>query len=334
MKVAQDGASYEIGQAMEIGAYCAVDCYAMISGFVGFSEKEKLQKYSRYVVLWLQVVFYCIFITALFYVLRPEVITVRRLVRVIFPVSFGEYWYFTAYTGVFFFMPWLNKVVRNMKKKELERLIGLCLAMFCGYASVVSVVGDPFKLVGGYSFLWPAVLYVLGAYIRKYEIYKCFRKRYLILVYFGFVFLTWIWKFGVGTLSMKMIGVKIGDDILVSYISPTILGSAFVLLLVFAKLKVSGFANQSIKFIAPAAFGVYLLHTHPLVFEYVLKGYFSSVGELPVWLVPGAVLASAFGIFVGGILIDKVRGCLFSILRIKNLAEKIDIFVHKKQESI
>lgn len=46
---------YNILWILEIMSYCAVNCYALISGFVGVKSKFK---YSNILILWLQVVFY------------------------------------------------------------------------------------------------------------------------------------------------------------------------------------------------------------------------------------------------------------------------------------
>lgn len=314
LQQAQTDGSYAVSWFMEIGAYCAVNCYALISGFVGFSEQPKNQKYSRYIILWMQVVFYCILVTGIFCVIRSDVISKVRLFSAIFPVAFKQYWYFSAYIGVFFMMPWLNKAIRNFSKKELTGLVVTCAAVFSFYSTAMQIVGDPFLLSGGYSFLWLMVLYIIGAYIKRYEMYKYIKKSYLILIVCGLVIFTWGWK----------MGMTRGEDIFVSYISPTILGIAVALLLLFCQINVVGFARKCVRFAAPAAFGVYLIHTHPLVFEYIIQGRFSGVADLSVVLIPAVVLGIAAVIFTVCILIDKLRTGIFEILRLNRLAVKME----------
>ena len=50
--------SYNIVWFLEIWAYSAVDIFALISGFVGYREEEKPIKYSSYILLWVQAIFY------------------------------------------------------------------------------------------------------------------------------------------------------------------------------------------------------------------------------------------------------------------------------------
>ena len=65
------GTKNEAAWFLEICAYCAVNCYAIISGYVGISSKFK---YTNIIMLWLQVAFYTLSITAVFSVLKPGTI--------------------------------------------------------------------------------------------------------------------------------------------------------------------------------------------------------------------------------------------------------------------
>lgn len=64
--------NFQLAWFLETLAICAVNCYALISGYVGLNSKHK---YSGIVNLWLQVVFYCVLITAVFSHLQPEYMT-------------------------------------------------------------------------------------------------------------------------------------------------------------------------------------------------------------------------------------------------------------------
>lgn len=59
----------ETAWLLEIGAYSAVNIYAMISGYVGYGRKYK---YSGLVYLYFQVLFYTVPTTIIFYIYRPE----------------------------------------------------------------------------------------------------------------------------------------------------------------------------------------------------------------------------------------------------------------------
>lgn len=42
------GLKNHIAWLLETGAYCAVDCFAIISGFVSYTDKEKTYRYSKF----------------------------------------------------------------------------------------------------------------------------------------------------------------------------------------------------------------------------------------------------------------------------------------------
>lgn len=316
---------YAVGWFLEIGAYCAVNCYALISGFVGYSEKTKVHKYSRYIVLWMQVVFYCISITVLFLMMHIEPVSKKLLLKAFFPVTYKEYWYFSAYTGVFFLMPWLNSAVRNFSKEEATKLVCWLGALFSLYTTFSRIIADTFNIVDGYSFLWVLIVYMIGACIKKCELHKKIKKKQSAMIAIGAIIFTWIWKLGVGKLSISFVSVNVLEGIWISYTSPTILGLAIALLIFFSQVEVGECMRKAVAFVSPAAFGIYLFHTHPLVFVYGIKGNFSGIANLPAWLLLFAVLAVAGMIFIIGILIDKIREGIFKILNLNRLAEKIEI---------
>ena len=49
---------YKTSWLMEIICYCAVDIFALISGYVAYSNSYKKTNYANYVILWLEIVFY------------------------------------------------------------------------------------------------------------------------------------------------------------------------------------------------------------------------------------------------------------------------------------
>lgn len=100
---------YEVVWLIEIAAYCAVNCYALISGYVGIHGKYR---YSNWVLLWLRVLFYSILITVFFKFAAPSVVGRYEWTSAIFPTSREQYWYFTAYTGLFLLIPVLNFLYR------------------------------------------------------------------------------------------------------------------------------------------------------------------------------------------------------------------------------
>ena len=118
---------YEVVWLIEIAAYCAVNCYALISGYVGIHGKYR---YSNWVLLWLRVLFYSILITVFFKFAAPSVVGRYEWTSAIFPTSREQYWYFTAYTGLFLLIPVLNFFISHASRKQLKLVVMLGIVLY------------------------------------------------------------------------------------------------------------------------------------------------------------------------------------------------------------
>lgn len=151
-------AKYNIVWILEIICYVAVNCYALISGFVGI---ESRYKYSNIVLLWLRVVFYSISLYLIGCIFGIVDFNFKTLVTFCFPVVNSKYWYFTAYFCLFFFMPILNAGIQNLEYKQLRNAVILIVIVTCILPFIYS--GDVFQFKKGYSFVWLLVIYIYMA---------------------------------------------------------------------------------------------------------------------------------------------------------------------------
>lgn len=301
-------------QFLRIAMLCAVNCYALISGFVGWDKKPKL---SGLAMLWLKAVFFCLVITACFSPAEE-----RTWLNALLPVTMGQYWYLTAYVGLFVLMPLLNSAVQNMPKREL--FVTLCgiLLLFC--ILPISPLTDAFYLHDGYSALWLAVVYLLGGYLGRYDVLSRLSAKKWGLVYLGAV---------VFALAPRMIVLwqrphywyDAYGNILIEYTAPTILLAAVSLLAIFSRLRLPGRAEKTVSALSPHAFGVYLFHAHPLMFR-LLEGRFAFLGTTSIPALTAAVLAAALGICVLGTAADWLLTGMLRLLHIDRLLKKLDSF--------
>lgn len=179
-----------------------------------------------------------------------------------------------------------------------------------------------FKTHSGYSALWLALLYLAGAYIRKYRLNERIRLRSSLAVYAACVLITWGGKLA---LSGRAEDVRYGE-VLVSYTSPAILLAALMLLLGFSRLSLRGPWKKAVAFFAPAAFGVYLIHEEPLIRDTLMVGRFAGYLQLSPPGMVLSVLGTAFAIWLICSLIDRARLMLFSALKIRQLSDAIERF--------
>jgi surface polysaccharide O-acyltransferase-like enzyme len=318
-------ANYEVAWFLEIAAYCAVNCYALISGYVGYDSKYK---FSNIIYLYFQVIFYTLIITSIFAVLKPETIEISNFVKAVFPFAFGTYWYFTAYFCMFFFMPFMNYFINTAPKNLARKMIFAIIILFSILPAIFA--NDMFKTSGGYSVYWLSMMYIIGAYIKKYGLNLKIRARTSLLGYFIFIIITWLSKLILDVMSNKGFNTPYSSNILVDYTSPTIVGASIMLLMCCLNMKLGKVWKKIISIFAPVAFGVYLIHVEPLIWNNIMKARFVDYLEFNPILMAIAVLGTALFIWFICSIIDKIRLEIFKILKIKQLSNNIENTLSKK----
>lgn len=297
--------SYETAWFLEIAAYCAVNCYALISGYVTFGTSFK---WHRIASLWFQVVFYTLGITWLFSLFSPDLVTQDSWLKAIFPVAHKQYWYFTAYFCMFFFTPFFNMLVESLDSRKASMLISTIIVVFSVYPTFSQA--DLFGTGGGYSMLWLSALYLIGACIKKFQMQEYLKPWISFAAYFGCVFFTWAFK-----LIAERQSLAVSGNFFLHYTSPTILFAGIFLLLAFARLSIrKNAAVSAIRLFSPSAFSVYIIHVQSLVWTCFMKGRFVSYAKEPPLILFGLVLATAFGIYILCSCVDLVRRWVFKNL--------------------
>lgn len=82
-------------------------------------------------------------------------------------------------------------------------------------------------------------------------------------------------------------------------------------MILFVKIKTGDTARKIISFAAPAAFGVYLIHVHSLVWDCFLNERFHWIAYADPWKIPALICGCSAGIFIVCICIEKIRIWLF-----------------------
>lgn len=309
---------YEAGWLLQTAAFCAVDVYALISGFVSCYAKYR---YRNIIELWLQVLFYTFSITTLFCIFVPSKVTAMEWVKAFFPVMFNQYWYFSSYVALFLFIPLLNIILEKMEKRQLQ----FCIVIIIFFFSCIQTLfySDAFGTNDGYSAIWLMILYLVGGYIRKYGQRENVKAGRFLAGYFVMVGLTWLSKLIIEILTLYFLGEVRAGNYLISYKSPTILLAAICLLLFFEKVEISPILKKMIKVCSPMTFGVYLIHNHPLVSSYLMKEMFNEYATFK-WIVEiliifGTTIVINFICYI----IDFIRLELFKMLHIR---QSLDLF--------
>lgn len=306
--------------SIEIACYCAVNVFAIISGYVGVNAKHK---WSSLFLLCFQLTLYACIITSVALIVgwcNHAPISWENFVHYLFP-SATSMWYFAAYFCLFFFMPMLNAIIQNVPQKTLKVAGMFVFIVFCCWTQLFTRVSN---LGGGYSVIWLVVLYVVGGYMSKYKPMQKLSVTASILSYLACVAVTVLSRILIGNLALQSGRI----NILVSYTSPTIFLAAIFLVHAFANMRVSQKATKLIAHTSPMAFGVYLIHCHPYLYDH-LKGLFAWIVPQHICLGVFYVFAVAFAIFAVCLALDWLRLQLFKACKTKEFATRLETALEK-----
>lgn len=299
--------NYKVFCGIEAASICAVDIFAIISGYVA-SDKHT-QKYEKIVSMWMQVFFYSFVLTIILAVLKvSQSITIIRIIKSAFPLLSSKYWYFTGYFVLFFAMPLLNKYLFSIDKNSSKKMLIIMYIMF-GFTGFVI---DPFVLKGGYSALWLIVLYCIGVLVKRIELFA--DKSMLFLV--GTLILCDLFIWGGYMISRY--------EFWLSYVSPLVLTSAILWVVIFTRLQFDG---TMIGKFAPLAFGVYLFQLNNVIWNDLIKDAFAFCADKNTIVGVIYVFVIAAGIYASGMAVEFIRVKLFSLLRIQLAAEWVVAFI-------
>lgn len=280
------GISKYAAKALDVFAVCAVDIYAIVSGFVGFSNNPKAIKTSKFLTIWTQVFTYSFVITLCAFFIKSQAVGIKNLIRTAFPIATNQYWYFSSYIVVLLLSPWLNKLFAMLSNKDFTKLAATLFGTFSVFTLIANRIqeADSFLLNWGYSALWLIILYAIGAWIKKCDITNKISAKTAWLTLGVSFAATCIIKalpdpFRIGSISF--------------YTSPTILLIAMAYVIVFAKWQPKEKTAKIIGFFAPAAFGVYLIHDNNHIRAF-------AITKVGAWLVK----------FVGGVYSSYPQCCL------------------------
>lgn len=321
-------AQYAAGHLLRCLAICAVDVYVMISGYLYVKKECKLRNITH---LWLTVLFYSAMIPLLLKI-AGEQIEIKTVISGFFPILRSQYWFFTQYFALLFMMPVLNHLIRN------RRLAGrtiLVLILLFSVLPVLSLGNDLFKTGYGYSFLWFAVLYLCGGYVREYRISNEMCAKAAVIGYVCCTFCMWLLEILTYAATNHIFGDARYTEIFMCYTSPLVIGSAFFLLALFSKFKFkSKIVASVIPTVSALTFGVYLIHDNSSVRKKFILGKFAKYAELPCATLVLRILLLVLAIFTICALIEYCRTVLFRCLNINKCSEKIEKLIGKAVQKI
>ncbi len=289
----------------------AVNLYVLVSGYFLVSAKFK---FSRIVRTWTSAFFYSVIITTTFMLLSLEPWSIVTLGKSFFPLSTDAYWFVTQYIGLLILSPFLAILVRQLSYRQY---VALLIGMGFMVLSVIPdfPLGKRFSISHGNS-VWSFVyLFFIAGFIRFHL--KRFSMGRLLMTVVGLILLTMA--------SEMILGKRDGASHLFWFNYNGILlflSVAVFILIRQLQIPETWIWNLMVN-VAPYTFGVYLIHDHLLVRDWLWKTL-SMTSYANQWTYALIVIAVCLSIFTVCLLIDSVRKKLFTIFRIDNILVRLD----------
>ena len=273
---------------------CAVNTFILISGY--FLSNSTQRHWVKVVQLLCQVMVLGVVRYGFSVLLAGGGFSLSSLVSSIIPNN----WFVTLYLTLYIVSPDLNLLRERLNKKQMGILLIIALFLFSVWPTVLDAIHHimgqffngmyPLSMggnMGGYTIVQFGLMYLIGAYLRRFGDHIRIRSHWVALIFFG----------GVGTLTLWQMVEPTSAR---SYSNPLIILMAVCAFLLFSRIQIQ---SKVINRIAQGAFACYILHD--VFLPYV--GIEQVIGGNPLLLM-GHIMVCALGIYLISFGVDFLYG--------------------------
>ena len=283
------------------GGQLGVILFILTTGYFMIKSETKVKKI---ISLELQVLFYSIG-SLILWLLLGRNITIQEVSKSIFPNIMNTYWFFTSYFAIYIFIPFINKFLLGLNKKEFQKLL---ILGFIFLMVIPTIVISSATIHGGIYLLY---FYTLGAYFRLNLKNDNNKKNYLIMACISYLIIILI--------SIVIKHLSITSDKMLDY-TYYFSKKESVLMFVCATSLFLFFKNINIKYnplinkIANVSFGVYIFHENIFIKQILWKELFVINPNNNFILYFITCILSIIVIYIIGGIIELARQKLFEYI--------------------
>lgn len=307
--------------------YPAVNCYIIISGFFSYQiHKTYSGLFSSLLKLWFCLLFFSVFGYIVMVVIEVNSFSVSELIKRLFPISRGEWWFMSKYFLLMLLSPMINKFVDDQTKKEMFLVLAVSITL-CSLIPFFMKFDDSMDVNNGGSVVWFMVLYYTGAFIQKYICVKKSKRNVLKYLLLFFVF-----TIAMGRINSFCSHVSFLNGYHVSmYNSVIVYGQAIMLFIAFWNLDLK---NERLKGIILSLAGMsmasYVFHCQEDIGPFIWKtinpsAYCDTLMLIPVYIV------TVLGLYVFAVMIEYARS---KIVSFNNFEKKVIKSIISKAEEM
>lgn len=312
-------------QFLDSFSLTANSLFILLTGYYYIGKKFNLRKILS---LWGKTLFYCILIFTIYSILNLK----TNFLNSFFPVFSGAYWFITSYIALYFIMPFLNIAINKFSQKQCKFLI-IFLVILMG---VIRIIFNPADLFNS-TFMHMIVIYIIGAYIKKYVKIEPNKQYFIKYVLVAIIFTVAITILNVLVhIVPKTLDVWIIMANILSYFRNFInIILVYMAILLFMKFKTinikSNKLSKLILYISPSVFSIYIIHDNVHLRDMIWQK-FSFINLANSWLMIPYIILAILIVFTVCLAIDLIRRGIYTGLKkikiinkgIQKINEQID----------
>lgn len=253
-------------------------------------------------------------------------ISVLSLIHTVTPIVSGDYWFITSYFILMLFVQFINFYMDKITKKTHERIIVIGLFLFSVIPTFIPWCDINIFLNGGASPIWFGILYITGAYFRKYDI-KNIKKsnKFMVCCLAINICIVFIAKCAIQIISTLVLNQTIKGGVFYHHNNIFIYIGSCLMFILFSRInKINGQVCSIIDYVTPSLFSVYLIHDNIYIKQVIWHTTENIIGENVVLYyiltVPLIVLIFVICIFADKVICKFVKG--ISNLLLKEIKKK------------
>lgn len=231
------------------GGKTAINVFILITGY--FMCRQQF-KWRKVVFLALEIVLYRWLIYGIFLSSGYESFNLKEFIKTVLVLPYDFGWGFSSsFVGLYVLVPFINKLLSTLEKKELEKLICVLLVLFTGFSTFL--FNTSFEYIG-----WYVTVYLIGSYLRLYEMNWMSSRRITGLLCACSLAFSWL-----SVICIRFVAEKMNRNLPYYYFvadSNKVLAieTAISLFLLFKNINIG--SNRLINKFAASTFGVLMIH--------------------------------------------------------------------------
>ena len=286
---------------LPLGGKTAVNIFILITGY--YVSKQPTVKMHKIMNLIFKMTLFSLILTGMAAVFGIVPISKKLFIKALFPVLFGNnYWFVITYIELILIAPLLNIVINGITNRQFKRYLMGAIIAFCIFPTVFGQMIEINDL-GNSNLVWFVIMYFIGAYAREYvkEIKNksvLYAGGTLTLITFhvlASIFCLLVNEAGMGYSMLKVFA----DYQLNSIMSLLIAVGLFMLFMGIDFPK-----NNMLLIVGKCTLGVYLFHDNVNFRSFLWSSIIDLNKQYHSNIFPVYVLLDIIGVFAIGMMLD------------------------------